>query len=176
MLPYRQKVYCEAECLKEICDKAEDKSVSCYEVKKVCRALFHFLCTAKIELHINISISNADFNGMPATTGKANSLYERLLCRFENDAYTQGRLTCENDFGGLFSETEQLSADALYLTMLDAELCLHLSQKTGCLVVSPYNIDKFTPLTNDSGIAIVKNEPGTWLKILDSTFKIEVQS
>lgn len=176
-MSYCKKVYCETLFLETMCKAAEEDSPIKYEEKKVWRAIYNFLNEGNYELHIEGEEIDDDFfqckrkvSINPQRTKKIGSTLYTNLVRKLNDVSFNGQGNIQTIFGyyPLSTESDKLDNCGLYLTMLKKESVDSISQRTGCLIISPDTISSFEPLTNDNGKPISKRYEGTWKEILDS--------
>lgn len=172
---YRKNVYCEYQFLEKMCEAAEENSPSKYEEKKVWRSLWNFLYNETITFNIDFSSTTewenkckeAKKNALRAIkTNKPEPLLPKLIRRIDDAKYEdQEHIQMKCGYHALTPESSSLSTDGLYLTMLNHEQCNQIMHRTGGFIISLDDAKYLTPLTNDNGMPIKKDESGTWDKI-----------
>lgn len=178
---FRKKVFCEVQFLKLLSQKINEENQSfssaSYQEIKVWHSIKNFLLNSSIELNLDCSESEREqlykeVEGKLRKAVKKGSkcpLFEDLIYKSIND---QKRVQVICGHNPLPNSNVSLKSDAIYLTLIDKALCEKLSRETGSIFISPDNINLFTPLINDNGLSINKDESGVWSSILNYCSRI----
>lgn len=174
-MQYSKKVFCELVFLKEMCMAIAENSLLTFEEQKVWKSIYNFLTNANIEFHLDVSdeewgkaYKEAHRTELRAAKrGENIPKFEYLLSTMYDAAYAnQGRFQFKANFIPLSAQSTGLDRNGLYLSMLNENDCKRLSDKSGCMIISPDNIKRLAPITNDSGWTVRKGDSGTWEQLL----------